>query len=74
MGRKKVVITKHHRNPRSRGGTSNVKNISLVDYDDHVAWHKLFDNYSPETICRMINDVWLDPRYEFIVQKRQRKK
>ena len=61
---------KHHRCPRSLGGDNSKGNISLVDRDKHEAWHLLFKNHPPERIALIINNVWLDPRFEFIVKRR----
>lgn len=67
---KKFHGHKHHRKPRSLGGENSKENISLVDRDKHNAWHLLFKNHPPERIAIIINNVWLDPEYEFIVFRR----
>jgi hypothetical protein len=64
---------KHHRRPRSQGGGNEPENISVVNRDKHDAWHFLFKNYNPEQIAIIINNVWLDPRYKFVVKKRKEK-
>lgn len=61
----------HHRHPRSLGGDSRRVNISLVAEEAHRAWHRLFQNYPPEEIARIINETWLDYRYTFVVRKKK---
>ena len=58
-------MTKHHRRPRSKGGDGKPDNISEVTRTQHEAWHTLFDNFDPQKICQIINDVWIDKRYKF---------
>ncbi len=59
----------HHRRPRSKGGGSEPRNISIVKGKQHEAWHMLFSNYDPDVICQIINEVWLDPRFRFSCDK-----
>ena len=67
----KDYMSKHHRKPRKLGGKSNKENISYVRVNKHEAWHILFGHRWPEDIARYINNVFLDPDYEFIcVRKR----
>ncbi len=61
---------KHHRKPRSLGGTDDQSNLSLVSKVLHQAWHLLFGNKNPFQIARIINRVWLDPKYKFVVCER----
>ena len=58
--------SRHHRRPRSLGGSSESSNISSVGVAEHRAWHTLFYNDEAQHICQIINDTWLDPDYEFI--------
>jgi len=60
----------HHRKPRSKGGKSDARNISIVSQTMHNAWTTLFSNLDPEQICYRINTKWLDPDYEFILVKK----
>jgi len=60
----------HHRRPKSRGGTTCPANISWVDARKHQAWHMLFENHGPEEIARHINEVWLDPDWEFVPRRK----
>jgi len=60
--------TKHHKRPRSLGGTSERRNISELPKSRHYAWHVLFSNFTPERIAQEINRRYLDPDYEMIVR------
>ncbi len=70
MRGKRKGYDKHHRRPKSRGGTGHERNISLVDKELHSCWHKLFDNYSPETIAAIISELWLDPDWELVAVRK----
>ena len=65
-------MTKHHRMPQSHGGTDTYPkdNVSMLRNDRHQAWHNLFSNFSAERICWLINNYYLDPRYEFQLVRR----
>ena len=66
----KHTLTKHHRLPRSVGGTNHPDNISYVPCYHHEAWHTLFSNLDAPTICAIINQKWLDPNYEFVCRNK----
>lgn len=72
--RRALGLNRHHRKPRSLGGSSKDFNISLVPPESHAAWHKLFKNYEPDVIATIINETWLDPDFEFVCVKRPRKR
>jgi hypothetical protein len=59
----------HHRRMRSHGGDDSPENISIVNCVQHRAFHILFKNMTPYEIARLLNDVWIDPRYFFKVEK-----
>lgn len=59
----------HHRRPKSLGGPDSSRNTIKVNRKDHMAWHRLFRNLSPEDIAEEINLVWLDPDYKFEVRR-----
>ena len=61
--------SRHHRRPRSRGGTNHPDNISVVKQTDHDHCHALFSNHTPETICAIVNEKWLDKRYRFVCER-----
>lgn len=65
-------IDKHHRLPRSRGGSNRNSNISLVRKDLHVAYHRLFGNATPDEIVEILNKVWIDPTYKLVAVRRNR--
>lgn len=63
----------HHRKPKSLGGSDEPSNLVRVTKEKHQAWHLLFANSTPDEIARIVNEIWLDPDYEFVVySKRQR--
>ena len=59
-------FSKHHRKPRSRGGTNEEKNISYVPTNTHQHYHALFANLMPEEIAKVLNDCWIDPDYRMV--------
>ena len=66
---------RHHKKPRSRGGKRYVNghhNIVKVSVVKHRAWHTLFENLTPQEICAIINQIWLDPDHKFVCTKRER--
>jgi len=71
--KKTKFFNKHHRVPRSRGGNGKAANISMVCRDKHAAYHLLFQNYLPEQVAAILNEVWIDPTKELIVKKRPTK-
>lgn len=64
--------SKHHRRPKSLGGTDSAQNCSWVQPSQHKAWHRLFDNCPPDSIAHIINAIWLDPSYELVVRRRRK--
>ena len=52
--------TKHHRKPRSIGGTDCTKNISIVPKQHHRAWHHLFSNLSATEIAVRMGKLFPD--------------
>ena len=64
--------SRHHRLPRSRGGGNNHENISIVKQTDHDHYHVLFSNLSVHAIAMLLNEKWVDPRYELVVIERRR--
>jgi hypothetical protein len=63
--------SRHHRKPRSRGGSNQSWNISVVSQKHHDAWHEMFSNLDPFQICEQINRRWLDSDYEFICRRKE---
>jgi hypothetical protein len=64
--------TRHHRKPRSVGGSDRKDNISRIPEDLHRAWHLLFANNPPHTIANLINEFYIDPDWELTVMRRNR--
>ena len=65
---------RHHRLPKSRGGSGHPENISLVDPERHFLWHALFLNMNAEEIVEEINRVWIDPQFQMKCVRRRRRK
>jgi hypothetical protein len=65
-----VMMTIHHRRPVKLGGLSDQRNLSRIPESKHRAWHLLFGHMNPYTIAKTINDVFLDPDFEFVVQRK----
>lgn len=66
----------HHRKPRSLGSpavcdSNDSDNLSHVSTSKHRAWHTLFSNLEAFEIAAIINSVWLDPDYLFIVKRKK---
>jgi len=69
--RKEENLSRHHRKCVSNGGTDCQENISYVPLTDHRAWHGFTKNLSPEEICRVINERYLDPAFMFVCVRRE---
>lgn len=59
-------LTKHHRRPRSKGGSHLGNNISMIPEKLHQAYHLLFVNWSPQQQCDFLNEHFVDPDYHFV--------
>src|SRR4051794_10390094 len=64
--RRPYAFSRHHRRPKSHRGETSPENILPVPVHHHRAWHLLFRNHEPQTIASIINQLWLDPEYEFV--------
>lgn len=62
--------TQHHRKPRSKGGLTTPRNISIISQKRHRAWHILFSNWEPSEIAQAINVLYLDPDWEFVPRRK----
>jgi len=61
----------HHRRSRFLGGDNSEENISIVTDVKHRAWHILFSGERTiDSIADELNDVWIDPRYKLVVERR----
>jgi hypothetical protein len=80
MAGKSREMDRHHRLPRSRGGSNSPHNISIVERKLHVAWHLLVGNMNAQETARMLSDTWIDPDYYLVavprhkVSKKKRRK
>lgn len=68
------TFNRHHRKPRSRGGNSKPRNISVVKVAEHEAFHFLFGNMTPQEIVKILNDTWVDPDYILVVHRKEKVK
>lgn len=69
---KKRIMDRHHRLPRSRGGTDHPRNLSLVEQKQHRAWHLLVGNMTADEVAAMLTDTWIDPDYYLVAIPRHR--
>lgn len=58
---------KHHRRPKSRGGSNNHPNCVVVPRDRHKLWHLMWHNYTVEEIKTELETLWLDPDWTIIL-------
>ena len=64
-------MTMHHRIAKVRGGNNTPSNISLVPDKKHKAFNLLFTGSpTPYYIAKVLNETWIDPRYELVVRRR----
>lgn len=69
-----IVRDRHHRLPRSRGGTNTPENISLVPQNLHRAYHTLFGNMMPDTIAKLLTDTWIAKSHYLIAVPYKKRK
>lgn len=51
--------SRHHVIPSSRGGSSKLENIAIIDKRDHQHYHALFYNKTPVEIVEcLVEDFW----------------
>ncbi len=70
--RKPKTYDRHHRLPRSRGGSNQPSNISIVERAQHQAWHLLVGNMTASEAAAMLTDTWIDPDYYLVAVPRKR--
>ncbi len=63
-------MTRHHRKPKCMQGSNHPSNISMVGNKPHRAFHLLFRHGNPHYIAKMLNKLWVDPDYIFVVKRR----
>ncbi|MBI1998913.1 MAG: HNH endonuclease [Parcubacteria group bacterium] len=66
--------TKHHRRPKSTGGTNSFENISMVTDKEHRAYHILFRDMGPQTIARILSKKWIDPEWCLVACKKKNRR
>lgn len=65
-------FNKHHRLPRSRGGSSSSANISIVPKRHHNIYNELFgSNPTAHEVAKILSDTWIDPRYVIVVMTKE---
>jgi len=76
MAKSKRIIERHHRLPRSRGGTDNhpMGNTVNIEQDIHRAWHKVVGNMNAKEVAKMLSEYLIDPRFYLVAVPRKRKK
>ena len=67
-------VERHHRLPRSRGGTDTFPpgNIVTIEREVHRAWHKVVGNMTAEEVAAMLTDHLIDPRYYLVAVPRDK--
>lgn len=63
-------LSDHHRRCRSNGGLTTKENVTQVLESHHRAFHLLFLNKDTYEIARILNEIWIDPRYILVVKER----
>ena len=63
--------TRHHRKPKSRGGSGKRHNIVLVPDNLHKAYHVLFRNLTPHQVAKILTETWVDPEWELIARRKK---
>lgn len=64
-------IERHHRIPRSRGGSNSPRNLIYVPRKAHGYYHALFGNMTAFEIAQYLNTTWIDPDLKLVVRKRK---
>lgn len=59
--RSSFIIEDHHIIPRSRGGETSKYNIKQLEQSYHRAYHKLFENLTPDEIHQYLNEIFFNP-------------
>jgi len=65
-------MDRHHRLPRSRGGSNDARNSSIVERKLHKAWHMLAGNMTAPEVAAMLTDTWIDADYCLVAVPRKR--
>lgn len=65
----------HHRRPKKLGGSGKLTSPNMIHVPivQHRAWHTLFGVKTPQEIADIINRTWLDPDWEVIAIRKDKK-
>lgn len=61
---------RHHRLPKSRGGTNHPRNLIRLPVELHIAWHTLVGNATAPEAAKILSD-YIDPDYVLVAQRRK---
>lgn len=61
-----MKYSRHHRKPKSLGGTGEPRNIVWIPQRKHDAFHLLFGNKTPQQIADEITTFYLDPDFRLV--------
>jgi hypothetical protein len=65
-----MEYSRHHRHPKSQGGSNFPPNTIKVPHKKHEAWHVLFGTKTPQEIVDDLNNIWFYPDYEVSIKER----
>jgi len=66
-----MKFTKHHRKPKSLGGTGEPRNVVWLPNKKHEAFHLLFSNKTPQEIADEMTRFYLDPDFVMVAMRRE---
>lgn len=69
--KKTVAKNRHHRKCKINQGNNSVENISIVPVHKHRAFHILFGTACTHEIARILTEIWIDPRFKLVVERRE---
>jgi len=73
MGKRRSKSTsKHHIMPRSRGGTSELENIAILNNRDHQHYHTLFVNQTPDEIVETLVNKYWNGQWDYVADAYER--
>jgi len=62
--------SRHHKKMRCHGGGDDLRNISNIPQKWHRAFHTIFGNFETHTIMTMMNELFIDPDFEFVLRRK----
>src|SRR5258705_9408029 len=63
MAHRRRDLPPHHLVPKSRGGKSDPHNLRRIPRRLHQAWHRIFQNMTPEEVITHVVQYWTPPGY-----------